>query len=170
MEPILTDRIERDPNYQILKERRSRFGWMLTLAMLVVYYGFILLIAFRKDLLSVRIGEGVMTWGIPLGLFVIVFTIVITGIYVRRANRPSQAHGCGVADLTGRERDVLGLLAEGLADKEIAQQLGVSPNTVRNHVAALYSKIDVHSRGEAIVWARERGFAGRPAKKPARKP
>ncbi|MFA1722385.1 LuxR C-terminal-related transcriptional regulator [Xanthomonas campestris] len=88
---------------------------------------------------------------------------------VRRANRPSQAHGCGVADLTGRERDVLGLLAEGLADKEIAQQLGVSPNTVRNHVAALYSKIDVHSRGEAIVWARERGFAGRPAKKPARK-
>lgn len=39
---------------------------MLTLAMLVVYYGFILLIAFRKDLLSVRIGEGVMTWGIPL--------------------------------------------------------------------------------------------------------
>ncbi|MBF9173306.1 helix-turn-helix transcriptional regulator [Xanthomonas campestris pv. campestris] len=89
---------------------------------------------------------------------------------VRRANRPSQAHGCGVADLTGRERDVLGLLAEGLADKEIAQQLGVSPNTVRNHVAALYSKIDVHSRGEAIVWARERGFAGRPAKKPARKP
>ena len=66
MEPILTDRIERDPNYQILKERRSRFGWMLTLAMLVVYYGFILLIAFRKDLLSVRIGEGVMTWGIPI--------------------------------------------------------------------------------------------------------
>ena len=75
-----------------------------------------------------------------------------------------------MADLTGRERDVLGLLAEGLADKEIAQQLGVSPNTVRNHVVALYSKIDVHSRGEAIVWARERGFAGRPAKKPARKP
>ncbi len=86
MEPILTDRIERDPNYQILKERRSRFGWMLTLAMLVVYYGFILLIAFRKDLLSVRIGEGVMTWGIPIGFGVIVFTILITGVYVRRAN------------------------------------------------------------------------------------
>ena len=86
MEPALTDRIERDPNYQILKERRSRFGWMLTLAMLVVYYGFILLIAFRKDLLSVRIGEGVMTWGIPIGFGVIVFTILVTGIYVRRAN------------------------------------------------------------------------------------
>ena len=86
MEPALTDRIERDPNYQILKARRSRFGWMLTLAMLVVYYGFILLIAFRKDLLSVRIGEGVMTWGIPIGFGVIVFTILITGVYVRRAN------------------------------------------------------------------------------------
>lgn len=86
MEPALTDRIERDPNYQTLKARRSRFGWMLTLAMLVVYYGFILLIAFRKDLLSVRIGEGVMTWGIPLGFGVIIFTILITGVYVRRAN------------------------------------------------------------------------------------
>ncbi len=86
MEPALTDRIERDPNYQTLKARRSRFGWMLTLAMLVVYYGFILLIAFRKDLLSVRIGEGVMTWGIPIGFGVIVFTILITGVYVRRAN------------------------------------------------------------------------------------
>lgn len=86
MEPALTDRIERDPNYQKLKASRSRFGWILTLAMLVVYYGFILLIAFRKDLLSVRIGEGVMTWGIPLGFGVILFTILITGVYVRRAN------------------------------------------------------------------------------------
>lgn len=85
MEPALTDRIERDPNYQILKARRSRFGWMLTLAMLVVYYGFILLIAFRKDLLSVRIGEG-DDLGHSLGFGVIIFTILITGVYVRRAN------------------------------------------------------------------------------------
>ncbi|KQR09056.1 MULTISPECIES: helix-turn-helix transcriptional regulator [Xanthomonas] len=88
---------------------------------------------------------------------------------VRRANRPSQTSGCGIAELTDRERDVLGHIAEGLADKQIAQELGVSPNTVRNHVAALYSKIDVHSRGEAIVWARERGFVGRSAKPAARK-
>ena len=54
--------------------------------MLVVYYGYILLIAFNKDLLSARIGDGVMTWGIPIGFGVIVFTIVITSIYVRRAN------------------------------------------------------------------------------------
>lgn len=82
----LTERIEADPNYQLLKSRRSRFGWTLTIAMLVVYYGFILLIAFSKDVLAARMGDGVMTWGIPIGFGVIVFTIVITGIYVRRAN------------------------------------------------------------------------------------
>jgi uncharacterized membrane protein (DUF485 family) len=86
MDTSLTERIERDPNYQALKERRSSFGWTLTFAMLVVYYGFILLIAFSKDVLAVRIGDGVMTWGIPIGFGVIVFTILVTGIYVRRAN------------------------------------------------------------------------------------
>ena len=44
--------------------------------MMVVYYGFILLIAFDKAFLAARIGDGVMTWGIPIGFGVIVFTIV----------------------------------------------------------------------------------------------
>lgn len=86
METSVAARIAADPNYQALKSRRSRFGWILTLAMLVVYYGFILLIAFRKDVLAARIGDGVMTWGIPIGFGVIIFTIVITAVYVRRAN------------------------------------------------------------------------------------
>ena len=81
-----TERIEADPNYQLLKSTHSRFGWTLTIAMLVVYYGFILLIAFQKGVLSARIGDGVMTWGIPIGFGVILFTILITGVYVRRAN------------------------------------------------------------------------------------
>lgn len=58
-------------------------------------------------------------------------------------------------DLTARERDVLGLICEGLADKEIAARLNLALNTIRNHVATVYSKLDVHSRAEAIVWARE---------------
>jgi uncharacterized membrane protein (DUF485 family) len=86
METPLVERIVADPNYQALKSRRSSYGWSLTIAMLVVYYGFILLIAFQKGLLATRIGEGVMTWGIPIGFGVILFTILITGIYVRRAN------------------------------------------------------------------------------------
>ena len=87
MEADLTERVLRDPRYQELKGRRSRFGWWLTLAMMVVYYGFILLIAFRKDVLAARMGEGVTTWGIPIGFGVIIFTIVVTAIYVQRANR-----------------------------------------------------------------------------------
>ena len=83
----LTERIANDPRYQDLKARRSRFGWWLAIAMMIVYYGFILLVAFDKPLLATRIGSGVTTVGMPLGLGVIVFTIVITGIYVRRANK-----------------------------------------------------------------------------------
>ncbi len=86
MESTVIDRIQSDPNYQALKERRSSFGWKLTFAMLIVYYGFIILIAFDRDILAARIGDGVMTWGIPIGFGVILFTILVTGVYVRRAN------------------------------------------------------------------------------------
>ena len=86
MEQALAERIARHPKYQELKAKRSRFGWWLTAAMMVVYYGFILLVAFNKEFLSQRLGAGVMTVGIPVGFGVIVFTIVITAIYVRRAN------------------------------------------------------------------------------------
>jgi uncharacterized membrane protein (DUF485 family) len=87
MEQDLVHRIESNPNYQRLVAKRTKFGWTLTALMMIVYYGYILLIAFNKELLARRIGDSVITWGIPIGLFVIVFTIVITGIYVRRANR-----------------------------------------------------------------------------------
>ena len=82
----LTTRILNDPNYQKLKTRRTRFGWWLTIAMLIVYYGFIVLVAFDKPFLATRLGAGVTTIGMPIGLAVIVFTVIITGIYVRRAN------------------------------------------------------------------------------------
>jgi len=86
MDTDLSRRIAADPSYQQLKLKRTRLGWMLTIAMLLVYYGFILLVAFAKPFLATRLGEGVTTIGMPIGLAVIVFTIVITGIYVRRAN------------------------------------------------------------------------------------
>jgi PAS domain S-box-containing protein len=62
-----------------------------------------------------------------------------------------------ISDLTPREREVLGLISHGMTDADIAEKLGLTRCTVRNHVATLYSKIGVHSRGSAIVWARERG-------------
>ena len=86
MEADLATRIASHPKYRELKAKRTAFGWWLTLAMMVVYYGFILLVAFNKPFLSQRLGEGVMTVGIPLGFGVIVFTVIITAYYVRRAN------------------------------------------------------------------------------------
>ena len=86
MDQDIVRRVKSDPDYRKLVATRSRFGWTLTWAMMIVYYGFTVLVAFNKEFMGTRIGEGVMTWGIRLGLFVILFTIVITGIYVRRAN------------------------------------------------------------------------------------
>ena len=87
MQEDLVQKIVSNPKYQQLVKIRTLFGWTLTALVMIVYYGFILLIAFNKELLAARIGNGVMTWGIPVGLFVIVFTVVLTGIYVRRANK-----------------------------------------------------------------------------------
>jgi uncharacterized membrane protein (DUF485 family) len=87
MQEVLVQQIVANPHYQQLVRVRTRFGWTLTALMMIVYYGFIVLIAFDKELLAARIGNGVMTWGIPAGLFVIVFTVVVTGIYVTRANK-----------------------------------------------------------------------------------
>lgn len=76
---------------------------------------------------------------------------------VKKIKTP-QLPGSSLIDLTAREKDVLGLICEGLADKEIAARLKLAPNTVRNHVATMYSKLGLHSRTEAIVWARERAL------------
>ncbi|MFM2120687.1 MAG: hypothetical protein RL722_2155 [Pseudomonadota bacterium] len=86
MSDPIVDRIQSNPKYQALKAKRSSFGWALTVLMLVVYYGYIALIAFDKPFLAKPLGAGVTTLGIPLGMGVIIFTIIITGIYVRRAN------------------------------------------------------------------------------------
>lgn len=87
MDHDLTSRIANHPSYKELKAKRTRFGLWLTVAMMVVYYGFILLVAFNKPFLAARLGNGVMTNAIPIGFGVIVFTVVITALYVRRANR-----------------------------------------------------------------------------------
>ena len=86
MQDPVVARIEANPKYQALKRQRSRFGWLLTLLMLLAYYGFIGLMAFDKEFLAKPIGAGVTTLGIPIAFGVIVFTIAITGLYVRRAN------------------------------------------------------------------------------------
>lgn len=80
------DRIKGDRRFQELVAKRTRFAWVLSAAMLVIYFGFIFIIAFAPKSLGTPIGSGVTTIGIPLGLFVIVSAFVLTGIYVHRAN------------------------------------------------------------------------------------
>lgn len=85
--PAALAAIVQDERYQRLVRLRRRFGWLLTAIMLLVYFGYILTIAFRKDLLAQPIGDGVTSIGIPVGIGVIITGIVLTGIYVRLANR-----------------------------------------------------------------------------------
>ncbi|PRD65804.1 DUF485 domain-containing protein [Malikia granosa] len=86
MSDPVVDKILKNPKYQELQSKRNSFGVLLSILMLIVYYGYIALIAFNKPFLAQPLGAGVTTIGIPIGMAVIVFTIVITGIYVRRAN------------------------------------------------------------------------------------
>ena len=86
MQDGLVGKIEAHPKYAQLKQRRNKLGIVLTVLMLAVYYGYIALIAFDKAFLAKPVGTGVMSVGVPVGMAVIVFTVVITGIYVRRAN------------------------------------------------------------------------------------
>ena len=84
-DPVI-ETIQSNSAYQQLRRKRNRLGLALTVLMLIVYYGYVALIAFDKEFLARPIGAGVTTLGIPIGMGVIIFTIVITGIYVRRAN------------------------------------------------------------------------------------
>ena len=80
------DAILNNPKFQELVHRRSRFAWTLSAAMLAIYFGFILLVAFAKPLMAMKVGGGVTSLGIVLGLGVIIVAFVLTGIYVAKAN------------------------------------------------------------------------------------
>lgn len=81
------DEILADPRYQRLLKRRGRFTWTLSIVMLVAYFGYVALIAFDKAVLAQPIGGGVTSIGIPIGVGLILLGIVLTGLYVRRANK-----------------------------------------------------------------------------------
>lgn len=86
MNEAIIKRIGQDPRYASLVARRSRFGWIMSAAMFAAFIGFILLVAFAKAWLAQPIGDGVTSVGIPVGLGLILFAIMLTGLYVRRAN------------------------------------------------------------------------------------
>jgi two-component system, NarL family, nitrate/nitrite response regulator NarL len=84
-------------------------------------------------------------------------------VTLRRERRGSGLHGddhaAFLADqLTAREFDVLSMLVDGASSRQIADRLGVSPNTVRTHVQSILTKLQVHSRLEAATYAVRHGL------------
>jgi uncharacterized membrane protein (DUF485 family) len=86
-ERAMLAQVAEDPRYQQLVRERSRFGWTLAILMMVVFFGYISLIAYDKAFLARSAFGGTTTLGIPIGIGVILIAILLTGIYVRRANR-----------------------------------------------------------------------------------
>lgn len=79
--------IENNPKFKELVAARKSLGWTLSAIQLVIYFGFILLIAFDKPLLGTPLATGAVgTIGIVLGLLVIISAFVLTGVYVSKAN------------------------------------------------------------------------------------
>ena len=87
MQQDLVHAIKSNPKYHELVSKRRTFAVILAIIMLVIYYGFILIIAFNKEFLSQPLWSGsITTVGIPIGIGVIISAFVLTGIYVFRAN------------------------------------------------------------------------------------
>jgi len=77
---IYVDRIEQNPRFRSLAEQQGRLEVTLTILMLLIYFGFILLIAFAPGFLDAPFSGTVITYGIPIGISVIISAFVLTGI------------------------------------------------------------------------------------------
>lgn len=87
MSHAMAEHIRNNPKFRHLVRTRNAWATALTLLVVVVYFGYILLIAFDKDLLASKLApDSVISIGIPMGLGVILFTILITAVYVHLAN------------------------------------------------------------------------------------
>ena len=87
MEPAAYAKIRRNPKFAELVQQRNSLARLLTVLILVFYFGFILLVAFAPGFLGTPISAGsVTTIGIPVGVLVILAAFVLTGIYVAKAN------------------------------------------------------------------------------------
>ena len=86
MDKELVKKIKSNPKYQELVSKRNSFATLLSIFVLVMFYGYVLVIAFNKELLATRIGEGVMTYAFPVGAAIIIISFITTLIYVIRAN------------------------------------------------------------------------------------
>lgn len=86
MSPHDLEHIQQHPDFIQLVRRKQRLTWTLTAAMLIVYYSFVLLVAFAPDLLGQSLSGGVTSVGMPVGVGVILLSFALTGIYVTCTN------------------------------------------------------------------------------------
>ena len=101
MQDVL-DRVTKNPKFHEFIAMRSRYSIIMAIVSAAIYYGFILLVAFDKELLAKKVGAGVTSLGVPLGVGVIVITIVLTWIYVRRANTEFDAEAAEILKEAGK--------------------------------------------------------------------
>lgn len=74
------------PDFTRLVATKTRLAWRLTAVMLTAYFSFVLLIAFSPATLGLRIGAGMVTWGIPVAIAFILLAFALTAVYVLKAN------------------------------------------------------------------------------------
>ena len=86
MDEVQVERILQNPKFKEMVRKKSNLSWILTGIMLFVYVGFMLLVGYNKEFLLSSISGGVTTWGIPLGLGIIVLSFVLCGVYSYIAN------------------------------------------------------------------------------------
>jgi DNA-binding NarL/FixJ family response regulator len=108
--------------------------------------GYVLKGAAPDDMISVAAGEAIFGAGVARRALAYL-TVPRTGTVA-------------FPELTRREREVLDLIAGGLPNSAIATRLGLSPNTVGNHISSIFAKLQVASRAEAITRARTAGLGG----------
>ena len=86
MDEVQVERILQNPKFKEMVRKKSNLSWILTGIMLFVYVGFMLLVGYNKEFLLSSISGGVTTWGIPLGLGIIVLSFLLCGVYSYIAN------------------------------------------------------------------------------------
>lgn len=86
MNDELVERIESNPKYKELVSKRTSLGVKLGVFVLVLFYSYILTIAFNKQFLATKIGDSMTTIGFPIALAILVISFITTLVYVRRAN------------------------------------------------------------------------------------
>ena len=86
MDDRQVEQILHNPKFKEMVSKKSTLSWTLTIIMLVVYVGFMLLVGYNKEFLMSSVSGGVTTWGMPLGLGIIVLSFVLCAVYSYIAN------------------------------------------------------------------------------------